>query len=159
MIRWGNSRGGNFAGMFFSKSFGYALRSVLYLADAGSGEKVQLNEIAAKLKVPRHFLGKVMKKLAKEGIIQSQKGPGGGFVIRESTMTMPIIRIAAITGETAEFDSCVLKLRKCNSQNPCPMHQQVLAIRNQWLNLLSTTTVHDLLKKEYPDFIKSIAAV
>lgn len=144
--------------MFFSKSFGYALRSVLYLAATDAEERVHLDEIAEELKVPRHFLAKVMKRLAKQGIIQSQKGPSGGFAVNDKTLAIPIIKLADITGETAGFGSCALGLRKCNSQNPCPMHHQVLAMRNQWLDFLSSTTVNDLLNKAHPDFIKSIAA-
>lgn len=145
--------------MFFSKSFGYALRSVLFLAAADMGHRVQLGEIASKLKVPRHFLAKVMKKLVKEGVIASQKGPRGGFMVNDSTLSIPIIKIAAITGETTGLDSCVLELRKCNSLNPCPMHYRVVALRGQWLDLLSSTTVDDLLNKGQPDFIKSIVAI
>jgi Rrf2 family transcriptional regulator, iron-sulfur cluster assembly transcription factor len=44
--------------MIFSKSFGYALRSVLYVALVkDEKEKTQLDEIAGALNVPRYFLG------------------------------------------------------------------------------------------------------
>ena len=52
--------------MIFSKTFGYALRSVLYLAMLHEDkDRIQLDEIAVQLSVPRHFLGNVMKKLVK----------------------------------------------------------------------------------------------
>ncbi|MBK6829127.1 MAG: Rrf2 family transcriptional regulator [Chitinophagaceae bacterium] len=35
--------------------------------------------------MPRHFLAKVMKKLASEGVIGSQKGPNGGFSCNDGT--------------------------------------------------------------------------
>ena len=53
--------------MIFSKSFGYAIRSILYVAIMRDEKRyVQVEEIASKLSVPRHFMGKIMKKLAKE---------------------------------------------------------------------------------------------
>lgn len=146
--------------MVFSKSFGYALRGVLYLALVeDEGKRVQLNEIAAKLKVPRHFLGKVMNRLVKEGVINSMKGPFGGFYINESTMKTALLKLMGITGELEQPSTCVLRLRKCNSQNPCPLHQQIESLRKQWQTLLATTTVGDLLKKDQPDFIRSIAVI
>lgn len=148
---------GSFARMFFSKSFGYALRGILYLAVEGQKGRVQLAEVATRLKVPRHFLAKVMKKLAKEGVLQSQKGPSGGFSAGEEMLKTPLFKIAAITGESSHFDSCVLRLRKCNSLQPCPLHHEAQKIRNQWISLLSTTTIGDLLKDDQADFIKSIA--
>jgi len=73
--------------MLLSKSFGYALRGVLYVAMMNaSKKKVQLDEMAEKLAVPRHFLAKVMKRVVKEGILSSVRGLNGGFCINESTL-------------------------------------------------------------------------
>ena len=144
--------------MFFSKTFGYALRSILYLASLENEKPVLLKDIAAQLKVPKHFLAKVMKKLALHGVIRSQKGPSGGFCRTDTTLQTPLFTLAVITGETALLDSCVLRLRKCNAQNPCPLHNEALALRNQWVQLLSTTLVSDLLKDSSTDFIRRIAA-
>jgi Rrf2 family protein len=147
-----------FANMIFSKSFGYALRGVLYIRMAGESKTmVRLDVIARELAVPRHFLGKVMKKLVKEGVLSSQKGPYGGFCINEKTMETSLLNLVKITGEPEEFSSCVLRLRHCNSENPCPMHHQIESLRNQWQALLTSTTIEDLVKKDMTDFIKSIA--
>ena len=68
--------------MFLSKSFGYALRGVLYVALIDKEKrKVRLDEIAEKLSVPRHFLAKIMKTMVKESVLQSTKGPYGGFCL------------------------------------------------------------------------------
>lgn len=144
--------------MVFSKSFGYALRGILYIAvSSNDNARIQLAEIAEKLHIPRHFLGKVMRKLAEEGVINSMKGPYGGFSINEGTMKTPLRKLINITGEGEGFQTCVLRLRRCNSQNPCPLHEEVELLRSRWQSLLASTTVGDLLKKEQPDFIRSIA--
>jgi Rrf2 family iron-sulfur cluster assembly transcriptional regulator len=146
--------------MILSKSFGYALRGILYVAMMNSSkEKVPLDEMAEKLAVPRYFLAKVMKKLVKEGILDSVRGPYGGFCINESTLKTKIIELVELSGDAIGADSCVLRLRKCNAKNPCPLHTQVELIRNKWFELFNTTTIADLLKKDQPDFIKSIAVI
>jgi Rrf2 family protein len=145
--------------MLFSKTFGYALRGVLYVAIAVENKpRVQLDEIAQQLALPRHFMGKVMKKLVKEGILVSLKGPYGGFCTNEKTMKTSLLKLTQITGEAGEFTVCVLRLGKCNNSNPCPMHRKVESLRQQWQTLLSTTTIGDLVKKNQPDFISSIMA-
>jgi Rrf2 family protein len=144
--------------MVFSKSFGYAVRGLLYIALVNETKpKVQMEEIAVRLASPRYFLGKVMKKLAKEGIINSTKGPHGGFSINESTLQTPLVKLIEITSEADQFDSCVLRTRKCNSKNPCPLHFKVEAMKNQWRSLIADTTVGDLLKYDNPAFLESIA--
>ena len=115
--------------MFLSKSFGYALRGVLYIALVDKeGRKVQLDEIAEKLSVPRHFLAKIMKMMVKEGILSSTKGPYGGFYLNEVTLKTKLIQLVKITDGVEQFNICVLSLRKCNSKNPCPLHFQMLKL-------------------------------
>lgn len=146
--------------MIFSKTFGYAARGILYVAIASERQKkVQLDEMAEVLNVPRHFLGKVMKRMVKEGILTSMKGPYGGFYINDKTLNTPLYRIIEITGESEDFATCVLNLSKCSSQNPCPMHKKMEEVRKECKNILFSTTIGDLLSKEQPDFIRSITTI
>lgn len=146
--------------MFLSKSFGYALRGVLYVALVDQeGRKVQLDEMARKLSVPRHFLAKIMKTMVKEGILHSTKGPYGGFSLNESTLKTKLITLVKITDGVEQFNTCVLSLRKCNSQNPCPLHYQMLKLRDDMLAEFSARNLDDLLDEKNPDFIKSISAI
>ena len=149
-----------FVGMILSKSFGYALQGVLYVASASNNNgKIQLDKIAETLTVPRYFLGKVMKRLAKEGVLNSVKGHHGGFSINEKTLHTSLLKLAELTGEMEQFDSCVLKSRICNTENPCPLHHKFEPLKKKWQTLLASTTIGDLLRKEQPDFIRSIAAI
>ena len=146
--------------MMFSKSFGYALRGVLYVAlMKNKKEKVQLDEIALQLGAPRYFLGKVMKNLVKENILGSLKGPYGGFYLTEKTLSTTLFRLMEATGEVEEFSNCVLHFKKCNPKNPCPMHHQIESLKIKWQDLLSSTSIGDLLNKEQPDFLHSIASI
>jgi Rrf2 family iron-sulfur cluster assembly transcriptional regulator len=142
--------------MIFSKSFGYAIRSILYVVSVQSKQQwVQLNDIAAKLKIPRHFLAKVMKRLVKEGVLDSQRGPAGGFGINENTLRTPVVRVLEVTGEAITFNTCVLGLNRCNSTNPCPMHHRAQQLRDDWVRLLSSTTIGDLFGKTEHELVKS----
>jgi len=146
--------------MVFTKSFGYAVRGLLYIAMVTETKpKVNLEEIAERLALPRHFLGKVLKKLAKEGILNSTKGPHGGFFVNENTLNTSLLKLIEITSEGNQFGSCVLRMRKCNSNNPCPLHFQVEIMNKQWRNLVSDTTVGDLLKNDNPAFLESISTL
>ena len=143
--------------MVFSKSFGYAVRGVLYIAIMnGERKRIQLDEIAEKLRAPRFFLGKIMQKMVKEGILESGKGKSGGFSINEGTLKTTLMKLVDITGDKDEPDSCVLRFRKCNKLNPCPMHHETEALRKEWNNLLETTTLERLLASPDSNFIRSI---
>ncbi|HEX6332588.1 MAG TPA: Rrf2 family transcriptional regulator [Flavisolibacter sp.] len=144
--------------MIFSKSFGYAVRGILYVALMQDEKRyVQVEEIAAKLAVPRHFMGKILKNLAKAGVINSSKGPSGGFTINEETLSLPLVRMIDLTEGMVSINSCVLRVKECNSMNPCPLHNQMEGIRAKLKTVLSQTTIGDLLSENKTDFIKSIS--
>ena len=60
-----------------SRTAEYALRAVLFLADRGEPTNVDL--IAERLGVPRNYLSKTLHRLAREGVLTSTRGQGGGF--------------------------------------------------------------------------------
>ena len=144
--------------MMFSKSFGYAVRGVLYIALVQDTKPyIQAEEIAAKLNVPRHFISKILKKLVKAGVLSSSKGKTGGFSTNDETKKNLLIRLYEITDGLASFNTCSLRLSECDSLNPCPMHHQIESIKHQLVNMLSSTSIADLLQDDKEAFIKSIA--
>ena len=146
--------------MFLSKSFGYALRGILYVArmEAEQG-KIQVDEIASTLSVPKHFLGKIMQQVVKAGLLKSTKGPYGGFSTTSVTLNSPLIKLIEITDGMEQFSFCVLKLKYCNGANPCPLHNEMDKIRTSFLNEFSNTTIGDLVKDSDNNLIKSLATV
>jgi Rrf2 family iron-sulfur cluster assembly transcriptional regulator len=145
--------------MNFSKSFGYAVRGILYIAFmSDERDKVQLNEIASGLSVPRHFLAKIMKRMVKAGILSSVKGPFGGFSVNRNTIATTLLTLLELTDGNEQFDTCVLQLRKCNAAHSCPLHDKIQSYKNNMQKLLKSTTIGDLLKNENPVFIRSLAA-
>ncbi len=146
--------------MVFSKSFSYAIRSILYLSLLNEEKpKAQLDEIAEVLNVPRYFLGKVMNRLVKEGILSSVKGHRGGFSINENTLSIKLTVILGLTGDSLRADLCVLHLGACDSTNPCPVHKRIEPLRRQWNKLLMSITIRDLLSKDKNDLLKSIVTI
>jgi Rrf2 family protein len=118
---------------------------------------VQVEEIATTLAVPRHFMGKIMKNLVKERLLASSKGPSGGFTLHESSLSTPLVKIAEITEGPDFLRKCVLRVKECNSANPCPLHFQMEVVKLRLKSILSGTAISDLLNGERKDLIKSIA--
>jgi Rrf2 family transcriptional regulator, iron-sulfur cluster assembly transcription factor len=146
--------------MFFSKSFGYALRGILYTAVAcKEKQRIQVDEMARELEVPRHFLGKIMKKVVKHGILHSTKGPYGGFSLNEITLSTSLFELITITDGDEQFESCVLRLKKCNATRPCPLHHKMETFKVEMKQLLTKTQIGDLLNADQPGLIKSLSII
>jgi Rrf2 family transcriptional regulator, iron-sulfur cluster assembly transcription factor len=145
--------------MIFSKSFGYAVRGVLYISLQGNERHVQVKEIASVLAVPRHFMGKILKRLAKESILSSVKGPSGGFTTNEHTMKTPLIRLLAIMEGLSTLETCTLKFNKCSSVNPCPLHFEMEKLRKELEQVLSANTIDSLVTGDKAQLLKSITTI
>jgi Rrf2 family protein len=144
--------------MFLSKSFGYALRGILYIAAMQDEQrKVQIGEIATKLSVPKHFLGKIMQQVVKAGLLKSTKGPYGGFSLAAETLATPVIQLVEIMDGMEQFSLCVLKLKYCNGLDPCPLHYEMEEAKKNYLNVFNKNTFGDLLKNGKSDLLKSLA--
>lgn len=116
-----------------SKACEYAIRSVIYIASKTmNGEKVGIKEIAVHVGSPEAFTGKILQQLAKDKIIESSKGPTGGFYLSDhqlETISLADI-ITSIDGDKI-FNSCVLGLQDCSEMNPCPVHSTYRDIRGK----------------------------
>ena len=145
--------------MIFSKSFGYAVRGVLYIGLQGNERNVQAKEIASALAVPRHFMGKILKRLVKEEVLSSIKGPSGGFMINEHTMNTPLIRLFAITEGLSTLEICTLKFSKCDSANPCPLHFEMKKLRDELKQILFENTIASLMTGNKAQLVKSITNI
>jgi len=146
--------------MIFSKSFGYSVRAMLYIALKNDlNNRISVEEIANALTVPKYFLSKVMKKLVKAGVLNSAKGIHGGFEINRRTLDTTLLEIVQITDGADKLETCALGLRKCDSRNPCPLHSHFALIKNEWHMKLSGYTIGSLLETKNKDFIKSISVL
>lgn len=122
-----------------------AIKAVIYLASKfESGEKAGIKEIAEFINASEHTVGKMLQILVREQVINSAKGPTGGFYISTRQKNQPIINIIdAIDGKEI-FDQCGLGLSKCSATHPCPIHNDYKIIRDQFKTMCRQKKVSDL---------------
>jgi Rrf2 family protein len=128
----------------FSKTCEYAIRAVFFIAHKTSdGGRVGIKEIASGIDSPEHFLAKILQDLSRKGIVQSAKGPNGGFYLDESALKRPLADIVEAVDGNGIFIGCGLGLKQCSEVNPCPLHNDFKMIRNQIHDLLQRTAISE----------------
>lgn len=126
----------------FSKTCEYGMRAVFFIAHrTESGGKVGLKEIANGISSPEHFLAKILQDLCRKGIVQSAKGPNGGFYIDPDNRKRRLSEVVEAVDGNSLFIGCGLGLKYCSEVNPCPLHNQFKAIRNQLHQMLLNTSI------------------
>src|SRR5690554_2630404 len=125
----------------FTKACEYGIRACIFVAiNSREKKRVSLKEIAQAIDSPEYFTAKILQKLAKGNVIYSVQGAQGGFEMKENkidTITLEDI-VLVIDGEVA-FTMCVLGLKKCSEENPCPVHHQYKHIKADFKNMIKTT--------------------
>lgn len=132
----------------FSKACEYGIKATLHIAHQSRlNKRVGLKDIAKAIDSPEAFTAKILQQLSRSGIIESSKGPNGGFEI--SSVRLKEIKlveiVSAIDGDEL-FQGCGLGLKQCNEQKPCPVHHKFKAIRNNLKNMLENTSLDELSK-------------
>jgi Rrf2 family protein len=132
----------------FNKETEYALRSLVYIQmQNNNNRRPGIEEIAKEIEAPRFFTAKILQRLVKYGVVQSLKGKGGGFYFEKEKDDMSLKSLINLTGENKVLDSCGFGLKKCDSDKPCPLHEQYAPIRDAINNLVSTETIQSLALK------------
>jgi Rrf2 family protein len=130
----------------FSKACEYGIKATLFIATESEGKaKVSLSDISNKIDSPISFTAKILQKLVKSKIIDSSKGPTGGFAIDRSKASKIKLSqiVTAIDGDSI-YKSCGLGFRDCNERKPCALHYKFKAIREELRVMLETTSLLDL---------------
>ncbi|WP_303318727.1 Rrf2 family transcriptional regulator [Flavivirga abyssicola] len=131
-----------------SNSSKYAIKAVLFLAlNASEKKKVMVKDISKPINVPQAYIAKLLQPLVKEDIVSSSRGPRGGFYLDENNMNHSIMSIVNVIDGEKRLKSCLMSLKKCNEEKPCPLHNELSASRAQILNNLKSRTIKDLIKE------------
>lgn len=108
------------------------------------GRKVGIKEISNGINSPEAFIAKILQELSRREIVQSVKGPNGGFYLDKNSMKLTLADIVqAIDGDKL-FSSCGLGLEQCSELQPCPLHNQFKHIRKEIYSVLKRAKLIEL---------------
>lgn len=106
-------------------------------------------EIATATGVPANYLSKILSQLRKHGLVESQKGWGGGFRLRDDSGDRPLCDVLkAIDGdEHTHRTDCAFGLPACNPDDPCPLHPWWEQMRTIYEDGITITRISDLANR------------
>lgn len=133
-----------------SKACTYGLLASFYVAKATGPEYVSIRQMSDDLDISFHFLTKILQKLTSAGIMVSHKGPKGGVSLGRSPSTITLLDIITAIDGLGLFHDCILGLKGCGHERPCPMHNRWVDIRNDLAKLFTDRNLanasEDILK-------------
>ena len=132
----------------FSKTCEYGIRAMIFIAQQSKDEaRVGIREIARGIDSPEHFIAKILQQLGRKGIVQSVKGPNGGFYLDQKGRECSLAHIVrALDGEQL-FAGCGLGLTQCSELHPCPIHDEFKRIRQEISGMLEDARIGEFTEK------------
>jgi Rrf2 family protein len=135
----------------------YAVRACAELA-AHDGDTATRAQLAEAQGIPAKFLEAILVDLKKAGVIVSQRGSGGGYLLAEppSEITLadviravdgPLSAVRGIAPETIQY-----------SGPAEPLRDVWVAVRASLRLVLESTTLADLVSGELPAHVRSLLA-
>jgi Rrf2 family protein len=127
----------------FSQTVEYALRAAVHLASSAP-EARTTDQIAAATLVPRAYLSKVLQSLARAGVVQSQRGLGGGMTLGKAPEDLTILEVVNAVEPLQRIRTCPLGLA-AHGVRLCPLHSRLDAALATVEEALGSSTLAELL--------------
>lgn len=135
--------------MWLSSTAQTALRALIHIASCGDATPVQADQIARAIGAPRNYLSKTLHVLVRAGILDSKRGPQGGFALAVPAVELRLDRIIAPFAPTNDR-RCLLGREGCGTTSRCVVHARWSVVAAEVERFLATTTVADLLGEPSP---------
>ena len=131
-----------------SKRTQYALKALGLLAANYQKGPVLIAEIAKSKKIPVKFLESILLDLKRSGILESQKGRGGGYYLKLDPRETTIASVMRVIEGPIALLPCVSlnfyeRCEECDEKR-CKLNKVMAQVRDATLGVLEKKTIADL---------------
>lgn len=126
----------------FSKACQYAIKVMIFIAsNQHGGKRTGLKEMVSFLDTPEAYTAKILQQLVKGGLLQSFRGPSGGFELAHHKVR--IYDVVEVIDGRQLMEKCVLGLPNCSGETPCSVHHKFVGIRGKINDTLLEVMIDD----------------
>ncbi len=119
------------------------------LAEVYDGGKTKLSsqEIAERRGLPQPVVAKVLTIVSSLGLVDGTRGPGGGYWLKRPPEKISLLDIVEEFERSDAQIMCPFGPNWCGHGEPCPMHDSLLRMDQQWMAYLRETSLSVFQKK------------
>jgi Rrf2 family protein len=136
--------------MRLSKRSEYGLRALMDLATRPPGEPVPLKDLAAANNLPAKFLEQIFLQLRNSGIVHSQPGAHGGYLLGRPANTITLGEIIRSLDGTIAPVSCLSQIAyercSCPDEASCLLRAAMADVRQAIVDVVDRLTLADSVR-------------
>ena len=122
----------------------YALRAAVDLAGRFGGEPVSTKEIAGNQRIPYQLACKLMQRMHKAGIVKSEMGPAGGFMLSKKPSKITVRHVVETIQGPVRLNNC----RLCRLSCRCNIAPELAHLQGKINEFFDGLTLKQLADKE-----------
>jgi Rrf2 family iron-sulfur cluster assembly transcriptional regulator len=134
----------------------YAVTAMLDLALNRNRGPITLADISQRQGISLSYLEQLFSRLRKKGLVDSARGPGGGYRLSRSANSIVIADVIAAVDETVDATRCK-GLKNCHDARACLTHQLWTDLSDQIREFLDGITLAQVLDKRPQEVSKEVA--
>ena len=125
----------------YSKMSQNAIAAISYLAGQFVDESARASsgEIAAARNLPKALVAKVLTQLSQAGFVTVAPGPNGGYRLARPPGEISFYDIVSHFDQVDRTVPCPFGAGYCPSDNPCPVHDEIVGMRESVGKFLKLT--------------------
>jgi len=137
--------------MKLSKKSEYGLRALLDLAAHSDEGAVRLKDLADRNNIPIKFLEQIFLALRNAGVVRSQVGARGGYMLSRSSEEITLGEVIRTLDGTIAPVGCVSKIAyepcTCPDERACPLRAAMNQVRDAIVAVVDYTSLADAVSR------------
>ncbi len=123
----------------------YALQLVLEVAPHSDGP-IRTVEVSRRQQIPYEFLRKIAQVLASNGLLESERGVGGGLTLARPAQEITVLDIVRAFGSPA-LNRCTANPPRCDRSESCAVFPDWIEAQKEVERVLSGTHFSEMTER------------
>ena len=113
-----------------TKKADYGLMAMKHLAERSAVGSCSAKDVADAYGIPPEALAKILQRLAKAGLLQSQHGTNGGYTLARAAHTISAFEVIQAIDGPLFITSCVTVRGECDQSDRCNIREPLRKVND-----------------------------
>ena len=125
----------------------FAVTAMIDVAMHGGNGPVTLAAVSARQRISLSYLEQLFGKLRRHDLVESTRGPGGGYSLARPAREVSVSNIIFAVDEPLDATQCGGK-QDCQDDGPCMTHELWSTLNKRMIEYLDSVSLQDLVEQQ-----------